>query len=179
MAYTKTNWANDNPPPLDATNLNKIEQGIADVHTMIVANGQIKFPATQVPSDDPNTLDDYEEGTFTPTVFGGTTPGKTTYGTRSGKYTKVGNVVMIDVRITVTSMDGTGALYIGGLPFSAINTGAMFDIPFFDEALTGQWKGIFNGSSIEVYLINNGSLSAQAVLNFSIEIRFKGHYFVS
>lgn len=32
MAYTKTNWANDNPPPLDATNLNKIEQGIEDAH---------------------------------------------------------------------------------------------------------------------------------------------------
>jgi len=30
MAYTKTNWVNGGPPAIDATNLNKIEQGIYD-----------------------------------------------------------------------------------------------------------------------------------------------------
>lgn len=31
MAYTKTNWANDNPPPIDATNLNKIEDMLEEL----------------------------------------------------------------------------------------------------------------------------------------------------
>lgn len=31
MAYTKTNWVNDSVPAINATNLNKIEQGIYDI----------------------------------------------------------------------------------------------------------------------------------------------------
>ena len=30
MAYTKTTWVNDSPPDINAENLNKMEQGIAD-----------------------------------------------------------------------------------------------------------------------------------------------------
>jgi hypothetical protein len=40
-----------------------------------------------------NELDDYEEGTFTPTVLGSTTAGTGTYTSRGGIYTKIGNVV--------------------------------------------------------------------------------------
>jgi hypothetical protein len=52
--------------------------------------GQIPFPAVQVPSGGANVLDDYEEGTWTPTL-GGTT----TYGSQWGHYTKVGRLVSI------------------------------------------------------------------------------------
>jgi len=41
--------------------------------TMNLAGGQIKFPATQNSSADANTLDDYEEGTWTPTLPNGGT----------------------------------------------------------------------------------------------------------
>jgi len=52
------------------------------------AAGQIKFPATQHVSADPNTLDDYKEGTFTPAItFGGGAVGLT-YSTRTGTYSK-------------------------------------------------------------------------------------------
>ena len=51
----------------------------------------IKFPATQVPSADANTLDDYEEGTWTPVLGGsGGTSGQT-YAAQAGTYTKIGN----------------------------------------------------------------------------------------
>lgn len=33
MAYTKTQWVNNQAPAIDADNLNKIEQGIYDAHT--------------------------------------------------------------------------------------------------------------------------------------------------
>src|SRR5678815_603330 len=46
---------------------------------VLTASGQYAFPSTQTPSSDPNTLDDYEEGTWTPSV-GGTA----TYTTQSG-----------------------------------------------------------------------------------------------
>jgi hypothetical protein len=83
----------------------------------------ITFPATQSASSDANTLDDYEEGTWTPTIFGGTTAGSYTYETarRGGKYTKVGNTVFIwgVCRIATIVTAGTGTLALSGLPFAA------------------------------------------------------------
>jgi hypothetical protein len=65
------------------------------------------------------TLDDYEEGTFTPTAFGTTAAGTTTYTSQTGSYTKVGDTVHVDIYISWTAMTGTGDLRIGGLPFTS------------------------------------------------------------
>ncbi len=66
----------------------------------IITNG-IKFPATQVPSADANTFDDYEEGTTTPTI----TASSGTFTTVSGtcKYTKIGRMVFINASVTITT----------------------------------------------------------------------------
>lgn len=89
------------------------------------ANGTgITFPATQSASSDANCLDDYEEGTWTPTwsVSGGTISvlGGGTY-TPAGTYTKIGNTVYIRGYISYGgSVTGTpsGALAVAGLPFT-------------------------------------------------------------
>jgi hypothetical protein len=88
------------------------------------SNGQIVFPATQNASADANTLDDYEEGTFTPTLqFGGSTTGITYSSTRLGSYTKVGRMVYGAIRFALTSKgSATGLATITGLPFTCINT---------------------------------------------------------
>lgn len=78
------------------------------------AYGQVAFPATQVPSADANTLDDYEEGTFTPNV-GGTA----TYTTQVGHYTKIGRLVHIDGEIAINVLGTGSTTTISGLPFSA------------------------------------------------------------
>ena len=39
MAYTKTEWVNDSKPAINAANLNKIEQGIADAHAIVAKPG--------------------------------------------------------------------------------------------------------------------------------------------
>jgi hypothetical protein len=85
----------------------------------------IAFPATQSASSDANTLDDYEEGTFSPTVFGVSTAGTTTFSLRDGNYTKIGNVVTITLNVGWTNATGTGQLAIGGLPFTSINYSAV------------------------------------------------------
>lgn len=78
----------------------------------------VTFPATQSASSDANTLDDYEEGTFTPTVIG-EVAGTATYSTQVGKYTKIGNVVNILIDLTWTGGTGSGAfLAVTGLPFT-------------------------------------------------------------
>jgi hypothetical protein len=83
-----------------------------------VSNG-ITFPATQSASSDANTLDDYEEGTWTPTVVGVTTAGTATYSVQLGSYTKIGNLVYVNIYLTYTGGTGTGQLRISGLPFTS------------------------------------------------------------
>jgi hypothetical protein len=84
----------------------------------------ISFPATQSAQSDANTLDDYEEGTFTPTVSGSTTAGTGTYSQQYGVYTKIGNRVWLDVWVNWTAHTGTGSLLMSGFPFQA--TGGTF-----------------------------------------------------
>jgi hypothetical protein len=81
----------------------------------------IGFPATQVASSDVNTLDDYEEGTFTPTATFATA-GTLSTSSPVGVYTKIGNVVTVMGRITITKGTASGALTLGGLPFATTST---------------------------------------------------------
>jgi hypothetical protein len=82
-----------------------------------ISNG-ITFPATQSASSDANTLDDYEEGTWTPTVTASTS-GTITTTDRGGTYTKIGNIVTVQGYFNVASVSSpVGDLRIGGLPFS-------------------------------------------------------------
>jgi hypothetical protein len=72
----------------------------------------IGFPATQVASADANTLDDYEEGTFTPTASSGITINTINNAT----YTKIGNTVTFQIWIKVDI--GSADFVIAGLPFT-------------------------------------------------------------
>ena len=65
-----------------------------------------------------NKLDDYEEGTFTPVVEGGTTAGTGTYSTQNGAYTKVGNKVTAHISLNMSAHTGSGAIRIP-LPFTS------------------------------------------------------------
>lgn len=67
-------------------------------------------------------LNDYEEGTFTPTVYGGTTAGATNYLSQIGLYTKIGRVVHFLIYVDWNSQTGTGTLNVGGLPFTVKQT---------------------------------------------------------
>ena len=61
----------------------------------------------------------YEEGTWTPTLAGGTTAGSYTLNNISAYYTRVGRQVTINARFDVTvNSAGTGGAKFGGLPFT-------------------------------------------------------------
>jgi hypothetical protein len=80
-----------------------------------------------------NALDDYEEGTFTPSVAGATTAGTATYTQRVGVYTKIGRQVSVQIDLGWNSGTGTGLLTITGLPFAdTSNTNPAITIGFFD-----------------------------------------------
>ena len=84
------------------------------------ANGVgITFPATQSASTDANTLDDYEEGTWTPVDASGA---GLTFSTATGNYTKIGRVVTGSFRASYPTTASAAQIVIGGLPFTVNNT---------------------------------------------------------
>ena len=67
-----------------------------------------------------NLLDDYEEGTWVPSIGG-----NATYTAQSGSYTKIGDTVHVECDITI-NVKGTGdAGGVSGLPFTALTNTAM------------------------------------------------------
>ena len=81
-----------------------------------------------------NKLDDYEEGLWTPTIFGSTTAGSYNNYLRGGKYTKVGNKVTVAFYVSGTGGTGSGELRLGGLPF-AIDYSDASGVPFANAGL--------------------------------------------
>lgn len=106
------------------TNLNvPARLGTQDGTVDLTAGGQVRFPVTQIPSADPKTLDDYEEGVWTPTLTF-TTPGNLSVGyiSRSGTYIKIGKQLIVNFTIVTSSFTHTtalGSLAITGLPAGA------------------------------------------------------------
>jgi hypothetical protein len=82
----------------------------------------ITFPTSQFASSNANTLDDYEEGTWTMTLaFSGGNTG-ITYDYNTGAYTKVGRLVTVTGLCSISNKgSSTGVAVLGGLPFFPIS----------------------------------------------------------
>jgi len=85
--------------------------------TTLTANN-IQFPSTQVSSANANNLDDYEEGTWTPTDISGAS---LSFTGAEGTYVKIGRQVIASFILTFPSTANGTAVYIGGLPFTPAN----------------------------------------------------------
>jgi len=82
-----------------------------------------------------NKLDDYEEGTFTPTVEGAVAAGSGTYSVQQGKYTKIGDTVHFQIYLTWSAHTGSGAMQIHGLPFTTAGSNTRVPFVFHAEKL--------------------------------------------
>ena len=116
-----------------------------------------------------NTLNDYEEGTFTPIwrVTGGANGFG--YTTQLGRYTKIGNRVFGLCRVTSTSHSGSGGgVSVQGFPFTATNVTVAYHHFSFGHfvgfSYTGFPYGYINSNTIyaDLQVNNNGSLSTPA-----------------
>jgi hypothetical protein len=125
---------------------NKLD--ILDLTTL--TNG-ITFPPVQIPSTDPNTLDDYEENVWTPTVTFATVGDiSVTYSTRVGRYTKIGRLVTAEFEIVTSAFTyatSSGNFRITGLPFVAAgnDTGSV---------IMSGWT-LANVSSLNIQILGN------------------------
>jgi len=126
--------------------------------TIIPAVGQIAFPATQNASADANTLDDYEEGTWTPTIAG-----ISSYSSQLGVYVKVGKFVHVYGLLEFTDSGSLTALDITNFPFTIANNsfypvGALFPVTGFSSgAAAPVLQGTPNSTQARGYYTTDSS----------------------
>ncbi len=112
-------------------------------------------------------LDHYEEGTFTPT-FGASNGSSTAgYSTQSGKYTRIGNIVHVQIRITLSSLstNSHSHAWISGLPIasaertatSSIICGGMQNSGYNSFPIAGRTEA--GSTRIELFQATNGGVT--------------------
>lgn len=94
-----------------------------------------------------DTLDWYEEGTFTPVVSGTTTAGAATYTRQQGEFTRIGNKVMFSIGLGWSAHTGTGNIVITGLPYTSRNFGGR-GWPF-----SAYYNGLLVGAGKELSIV--------------------------
>ena len=121
----------------------------------------ITFPATAVAASDVNTLDDYEEGTFTPSVVYSTT-NTPTHSNQIGRYTKIGRIVQVQIYLNWNESGSVGNLSFAGLPFAAgsgsFNRSALSIVSFGLVGTTVSLTGVVNENSTTMTLFLNDNL---------------------
>ena len=130
----------------------------------------ITFPATQVASSDANTLDDYEEGTWTPTVSA-TSGTLTTTTVNAASYTKIGRFVSVQVDISIVNIGTASGLLLFSLP-TGLNQVTDANVGVLRElGATGSMGQIIyqSATQVAVALYNNGTLIVNGY-------RFRGTY---
>jgi hypothetical protein len=136
------------------------------------SNGQIQFPATQNASSDANTLDDYEEGTFTITATGtsGSITGTWTASTCS--YVKIGKTVTVSIPINGTDFGFTSLLgyykWIG-LPFTPANSaGGVFTTGSISAAVA--WHVFLSVTDVWFYAPMNTTITTGGTATITYNI---------
>jgi hypothetical protein len=154
-----------------------------------IAVNQLTFPATQVPSADGHTLDDYEEDVWTPTLYFNNANVGMTFTQRLGRYWKIGKHVFLwwDVILSAKGSSvgqpsiGRGTVAGADLPFPVAEiTGAGFIT--YADSVTGLTGSLAAHSSvaghIPMYQWGSGGMAGLTEANFTNTSRIIGwnHY---
>jgi len=145
--------------------------------TASASGAGITFPSTDLHySTNANTLDDYEEGTWTPTIaFGGASAGVTYAASTNGRYTKIGRIVTVAFYIELTNKgSSTGNLTIKTTPLTPYNAGGAN--PYYAGEFVGEGSlssmptgtYILGWSDGNFYVRYNGTGGFAAITNSNI-----------
>ncbi len=129
-------------------------------------------------------LDDYEEGTFTPSISSGLSAGQVSYNSRSGHYTKIGRIVYFTFHININSaVFDDGAFKFGGLPYTSVNDtnqagGAFFNYSTGNFGTTHTWKVVGNSTDLQA-VTSAGDAVAANTTSFNTnnrQVSYSGFY---
>jgi hypothetical protein len=136
----------------------------------------IAFPATQSASSDANTLDDYEEGTWTPADASGA---GLTFTSVTARYTKIGNVVYINARLTYPTTADVSQAKISGLPFApAVCANILFGGNAASVNALNAGQGVADAASTTMFLIAQNNTSKTNANLSTLILGFSGSYLV-
>ena len=122
---------------------------VTAVGSLTLTEGQIVFPATQDASSNVNTLDDYEEGTYVPTILCSTSGSYTAHSNWPWFYTKIGNLVSIYSTLYIYAPSSPNGIVRVSLPFTN-------SLPGCSGILTLRVTGNSNSGNIRAHI--EGSL---------------------
>lgn len=180
-ATANTGSSGANIPLLNGTNTWAAPQTFSA--NPVVAGGGIAFPATQVPSADLNTLDDYREAVpFTPVLNLNASTAGITYSPSSqvGRCIKIGCLVFFDFSFTLSSKGASvGNATITGLPYSQVAglpTATIFLTGLnFSASTTGPLATLGNGNStLTLRNFSAGSFTTMTDANFTNTTTVRG-----
>ena len=124
----------------------------------------ITFPATQSASANANTLDDYEEGSWTPNLSGSSGGVYTMGGVNAGRYIRIGRMVWATATLQWTGRTTafSGNLWVAGLPFTSTGNRASGSMGAISYGLSftagyGEWNYLIDPSYTAVYIIQNST----------------------
>jgi hypothetical protein len=191
----KTFTTKSNTTTADASHINDLQLEVTAIEQDLIAGlpiarggtgtttaawsvNTLTFPAVQVASADANTLDDYEEGTWTPSVGG-----NATYTFQVGTYTKIGRQVTVIGIVTINAIGTGSTTAITGLPFTVAGTGtAPVSIGFFDAIASSviMLGGYASGTTITLAARTAAGTTAgsSAVFQNGARVDFSCTYFV-
>ena len=132
-----------------------------------------------------NKLEDYEEGTFNPSVT--TSSGTISISAQQGKYVKVGDVVHYWIRVVATCTSTAFLYNVDGLPFSTAAYSGFYAGPTIANAyyvelgtnatvLGGYYLNNTNSIRMHSYGNQTSQLSPSVSANVGFELRFEGSY---
>lgn len=136
------------------------------------------------PDTNVNTLDAYQEGTFTPIIIGTSSAGTGTYNTQQGHYVVIGRLCFFTLYVNWSAHTGTGNMKISGLPFtsesynnalSVFNSGISYTANYIPQLTIDT-----SSKNIDIFEFPVGGGTSQAVaLDTQGQFGVSGHYFIS
>lgn len=156
------------------TGIDKVQPS-ASSGQVLELNG-ITFPATQVASANANTLDDYEEGTWSPTLNGSISLG-------TGRYIKIGQLVQVEIssyNTNISSLAVGTAWNIQGLPFSM--TAYNYIMPCIYQG--GAVMGIYDatgttvsigqgGNNVDIQTVSRSTFGSASFFSFRFSLVYR------
>ena len=135
--------------------------GVGNANPSASGSG-ITFPATQSASSDANTLDDYEEGTWTPTDASGAS---LSFSITKAIYTKIGNMVYAQGYVIYPATGSVATASIGGLPFTCGTNSYAACALVTSAAVVANLLVVSNSTTINPSTINTGLAISNATFS--------------
>lgn len=134
--------------------------------TNVSSGTGIAFPASQSTSSDANTLDDYEEGTWTPVDVSGA---GLSFSSANGYYTKIGNLVSVQMWVQFPVTASGTSCSLGGLPFGTASGNNRYSTSIFwtdsNLTMTAAIGGSAGSTGIQPRSLTNATIANSSLSN--------------